>query len=223
MTYLLHATDATKVGKGLGGCTTIKQYAINLYETQFLLRKVPTQSFDFCVITSQRTVQWILNHTEWSTFIQNLPLFVVGVHTGEMCKEIGWNVSRVSPSGFVDLLPSVSSGCGLFIGANEPSFPVQEWLRDSGNVHVSSYTFERIVHLPTIDWTLVSVVLATSPKIATCFIELGLPKHIPIVVLGNLTKETILSLGDYRVFCSPTPTISSTVSWISQVMERNIL
>ena len=62
-------------------------------------------------------------------------------------------------------------------------------------------------------WDRVGVVLATSPRIVDRFTELGLPKTMMMLTLGETTQQHAFSLGFSNVYIGSKGSILETCRW----------
>jgi len=214
----LHATDAQKVLQGLGGCSSFQVDAIVLFDLAYLSPEVLLT--DNVVISSKKTVQWLLKNEIVIEQLQGKNIFVVGEETTKGLRGLGFHPSFVSQKGFQGLTDHLQScQVGTIVGATELALPTKEWLnRHPQWNHVAVYqtTVKDDVEIQNVDQ--VKVALITSPKIAEALYKRGLPIDVLVLTLGETTANICTELGFQHVVVGK-GSILKTCQWFVRQQE----
>jgi uroporphyrinogen-III synthase len=214
----LHATNPGKVQLGLNGFNPFEIQCLRLFETKFFeILNFPVNC-NAVVITSQKTVSWLRHREDWCRFVREKSVYVVGEHTEQALKKLGIQSLVTSKEGFSSLHPHLStSSSGVLLGGEHLAPPALTWLQSQPNWEsLIVYRQVQIQSIQSILWDRVSVVLATSPRILDRFTELGLPKTMRILTLGETTQQHAFSLGFSNVYIGSTGSILETCRWFVQ-------
>lgn len=214
----LHATDAQKVLQGLGDCSSFQVDDIGLFDLVYLSPEVLLT--DNVVISSQKTVQWLLKNEIVIEQLQGKNIFIVGEETTKGLRGLGLRPSFVSQKGFQGLTQHLDScQVGTIVGATELALPANEWLNTHPHWnHVAVYqtTVKDDVEIQNV--ARVKVALITSPKIAKALYKKGLPTDVLVLTLGATTANTCTELGFQHVVIGK-GSILKTCQWFVRQQE----
>lgn len=214
----LHATDSQKVLQGLDGCSTFQVQQLTLFDVVHLNPEVVLT--DIIVISSKKTVDWLRQNPSVVEELKTKKIFVVGTETAKGLNKCGLSPQFVSTSGFQGLTEYLTTcQIGTILGATKLAQPTKDWLkRHSEWKHIAVYqtivkTDVEIQHVDRLQ-----VALITSPKIAEAFYNIGVPKNILVITLGETTANACYKLGFQDVVIGK-DTILKTCQWFVRNQE----
>jgi uroporphyrinogen-III synthase len=207
---ILHTASREEPLSSLLQCAGFKVQYVPLFTYQDLIPASPSYHFTYCIVSSQRSVRYIENNIE---LFRNKRFYVVGDKTKVSIERLGFDIEYISTDGVATILHRMD-GCiefGVFIGAKNPTLRLQNWINDNPNcIHLEVYQQNRIEYTELLS-VQVDAIVITSSNGVRYLSKLIENRDIPIISIGNTSKQTALECGFVNVITSDTPTYESIV------------